>query len=281
MLRLFERLLYIANSSKYSEKDEYFYPLKNRLLLRHAVYDGYDEQVINKDCWNCNGTGIDKWDTDCDKCNSSGIYEVKKYYLKRYILNNRLYHSPQFMKPDGECKETIEGLIQHEPIASLTGKRACKWLMLRYDFLRLLKLELFNLTEIITSPMPKRFILANNIAEKLFVSGASLFSGHAPYYWTEETVKVVKLHKDANLSHLTWVLRAWQRARFTKKLKVYFNPLLIPIFILGSVFTGWMPCKISHNHILLSVTNDDDYMDSYQYYSFYHFKWMCRAYRKD
>ena len=79
-------LLYLANKKGISsDRKIKFYPLKNKLLPKYGVFDGWDLQRFDKECWDCNGAG-------CYRCRDTGIYETKRIMLDRYKIGNFLFY---------------------------------------------------------------------------------------------------------------------------------------------------------------------------------------------
>lgn len=116
----------IANTGWYLGKP-IFYKLKEKLLQLYGDYVGYDVQFIKKKCDTCGGTGnflywkkncygfTDGYDR-CNDCGGSGVYEVKKYYLKRFVLNDEIFHIPTYQAPKfgDRINATIKGKIKHD-----------------------------------------------------------------------------------------------------------------------------------------------------------------------
>lgn len=134
----------LANAGIYPERDAWFYPFKSRFLHAHALPDGFDVQVIVKKCW-C-GDGIyrgvdDHWPREfwqmCNRCGGSGVHRKDRVYLQRWLLGGRLYHKPvnrceMTCEPD-DVRNTITGLIKHEPVNEKRARRALLCLLLRYE----------------------------------------------------------------------------------------------------------------------------------------------------
>ena len=103
-----------------------FYPYKAQILKRYGIPDGYDVQHIQKECWHCDGSGIDPYtpgyvsraggwtEIYCDRCCGSGFYRDTTHYLQRYRFGDRIYHTP---KPKdeliGDERQGIQGFIEH------------------------------------------------------------------------------------------------------------------------------------------------------------------------
>lgn len=88
-----------------------FYQLKNELLEKYADHAGYDKQEVEYKCDACRGTGWYNMDRRCYRC-LDGVYSVRVYYLKRYVLNGQLFHRP-VDRVDGPINKTIKGLVEH------------------------------------------------------------------------------------------------------------------------------------------------------------------------
>jgi hypothetical protein len=124
-------LFHLANSATYPEKRDIFYPLKHELLRKYGIPDGWDLQIINNKCWDCNGSGECFYDqSDCYACDGTGIYSQCSIRLDRYRLGDRVYHIPQStgIEPSG-YKNKIEGLIRHETVSKEIGWTACQSLL--------------------------------------------------------------------------------------------------------------------------------------------------------
>lgn len=75
-----------------------FYNLKTTILNKHGSFDEYDIQFLKKKCTTCNGTGVfihynSKESEECHHCNK-GIYSEHKIALKRFLLNEYVFHIP-------------------------------------------------------------------------------------------------------------------------------------------------------------------------------------------
>ncbi len=116
-----------------------FYQLKNDILEKYGHEADYDLQTIKKRCYTCNGTGKIYMENRCPNC-INGVYSTKKVVLKRYVLNNAIFHKPMgelvfegnlkvfngyedfyptFKNEPfhGKIINKIDGLIKHEPMA--------------------------------------------------------------------------------------------------------------------------------------------------------------------
>jgi len=134
----------IANSGWYLAKP-LFYKLKDKLLQLHGDYVGYDVQFVKKKCIRCDGTGnFFFWKKDnygckeydkCNDCNGTGVYEVKKYFLKRYILNDEIFHIQTYQAPKfgDRINSTIRGRIKHDEYSADECYKALLKLAAFYD----------------------------------------------------------------------------------------------------------------------------------------------------
>lgn len=137
-----------------------FYALKNQLLEKYGHPADYDLQIIKKQCYACGGTGRFR-DMRCNRCDN-GIYQIRKVVLKRFILNNQLFHKPvgnlmettpakiaviehkydefecdyyptyKYLPLDGPIINTIGGLIKHTPYG-LNATWAYYYLLWHYN----------------------------------------------------------------------------------------------------------------------------------------------------
>jgi len=151
-------LLQKANAGTYAEKQDWFYPFKAALLKKHAAEDGYDLQIIKKTCWTCHGSGkanvcnscsynggcdncwhpssIIGKEVSCPKCNGTGIYSRKEYWLKRYKIGNAIFHVPMSNEKaiaNPELPNTFVGKIEHAPINQYEAKDCMLKLLFRFD----------------------------------------------------------------------------------------------------------------------------------------------------
>lgn len=103
--------LLVCNAAANHQYKQAFYKLKHAILEKHGHVDGYDKQTIVHKCWTCKGTG--KWNGQtCNRC-FNGIYRVNIYILKRYRMNDHIFHVPVEERPV-KFKNEIEGLVQHK-----------------------------------------------------------------------------------------------------------------------------------------------------------------------
>ncbi len=140
---------HIANSGIYSGKQSFYSNVKSVILEKFGIFDGYDQQIIKKQCWSCNGTGIYTHTTyhypegnktqrkePCYSC-IKGIYSTRQFFLKRYLLNEKLYHIPCDFEPiivtPDLIKNSIDGIIKHETVDSQKSHRAYIILLFLYN----------------------------------------------------------------------------------------------------------------------------------------------------
>lgn len=115
-----------------------FYPFKRRFLERFAVQDGWDLQTIEKECWNCDGSGEYRKGEPCRSCNATGIHHTNEHWLQRWVLASQVYHVPEFCSPPhylrGDSpKREFTGRIQHNPVCLRVAERAFLRLLLRHE----------------------------------------------------------------------------------------------------------------------------------------------------
>jgi len=92
-----------------------FYTVKNQMLLAYAAPAGFDKQIIKQSCWTCNGTGWYTSDSRCRSCYGDGVYQIRTYWLKRFVLNGELFHRPvEAAEVDGRIMNVINGLVHHD-----------------------------------------------------------------------------------------------------------------------------------------------------------------------
>lgn len=117
------RLLHICNTNPWclNHDKETFYALKQRLLEKHGVPDGYDVQKIEgKPCWSCDGSGTFYHYSGppemCFKCYGSGWFKHPVWVtLKRYRFGRYVFHTPEdrsYQKPDPDVTNII-GYVRH------------------------------------------------------------------------------------------------------------------------------------------------------------------------
>lgn len=120
--------LRLANAGAYACKRD-FYRLKDRILEQYGDPDGYDLQIIEDLCFNCNGDGC--W--RCDK----GVWDRRTFYLLRYHVGGLVFHKPErFLPPQydrqEDLRETIKGRIRHDEVDHRLAQRAAFRLMRKY-----------------------------------------------------------------------------------------------------------------------------------------------------
>lgn len=115
-----------------------FYPFKARFLKRFAAQDGWDLQIIEKECWTCEGSGQYAKGESCRSCGGDGIHHTNEHWLQRWILPGAVYHVPEFCSPPhwqrGDSpKNEFHGRIVHEPVPEAAARRAYWRLLLRHE----------------------------------------------------------------------------------------------------------------------------------------------------
>ena len=102
-----------ANAGNYTDKQLFYTEIKPVVLEKYASKAGWDKQTIIIKCNSCSGTGIYYNKVKCWNCNN-GVYAIRTFYLKRYILNGIIYHIPQTENPKEPVINDIKGRIEHE-----------------------------------------------------------------------------------------------------------------------------------------------------------------------
>jgi hypothetical protein len=220
MLNFLKQQLYLANAADYRGKQEFFYPLKHKLLQEKAKYEGWENQKIIKVCW-CS----DYHDDGCNRCNFTGIYSERTYYLQRWNLDDHIYHVPVNEKPEGEALNQIQGKITHCHVSKEEGRQALIWLMLRYqpflllklwlglkqrEFVYYLKVAWWDKNYIYTSYLmfPDWFIQFN--LDKILIAFAVLFTGYYPLNFRKDGFYIGKPKRnDKAFQHFLWMLQPW------------------------------------------------------------------------
>ena len=213
MLKFFQHQFYLANAAEYPGKKPFFYDLKRSLLQRHGYHDGWDLQEIVYECWNCGGTGEDKYGDYCNKC-EDGVYAIRQFYLERWVLGSRVYHVPILEKPNTKPWNKVEGRIKHEAIARDVGRNALWILMARYQPVLLAKLYRGLWRSVLSYRMNRLhqdFIFCQGWI-RYAIAVASIFSGWIPMSIRVYGVQIVrKTEHPASVAHLVWLRDAWHR----------------------------------------------------------------------
>lgn len=106
------RLLHVANSRPPHTRREEFYALKDRLLKRYAVRDGYHIQEIKKECWGYLDTnGCDR--SEGCRCYGSGFYDHFFVRLEVYRWRGYEFHRPVERRCRPTAAPDIVGYIEH------------------------------------------------------------------------------------------------------------------------------------------------------------------------
>lgn len=118
-----------------------FYGAKDFILSNFAQADGRDVQRIDDPCFGCDGTGVRGWfrrdgGESCWKCNGSGIYRKRFFWLDRFRFGPYTFHRPvagvEFYDPP---QVTIRGRIEHRPFEDSERSAAdLAWLFNREAF---------------------------------------------------------------------------------------------------------------------------------------------------
>lgn len=149
-------LAFILHHANRYSKDKEFYAIKDRILKKYGVSDGYDIQHIpGKRCWSCGGTGRHYYysntypykaydSTDCYHCNW-GWYKLPQWIcLERKRFGKFTFHRPlkrefyvknpwtaEGMGFEVSNRPVIESYIEHE--YHWFSRWACLILFLFYD----------------------------------------------------------------------------------------------------------------------------------------------------
>ena len=136
---------YKANAGNYRYKQSFYSDIKNPVLEKYAEFIGYEMQVIEYPCNSCDGDGKFKHyhyedgrrylikTEPCWHC-TNGIYQIRKFTLKKYVLNGVIYHIPGDFNPYVRHLSTvIKGRIEHEPVDSSEALNAYLILLWWYN----------------------------------------------------------------------------------------------------------------------------------------------------
>jgi hypothetical protein len=144
-----------------SAKSNSFYVLKDRILSVFGHENDYDLQHITKKCRSCNGSGYYYRATKCYHC-FKGVYEKYDVVLRRYLLNGSVFHVPvgrlegnrlkiwagygestddfdypsskwRYESFSGIIKNTIMGLVNHQPPGEINANWAYWYLLHRFN----------------------------------------------------------------------------------------------------------------------------------------------------
>ena len=124
-------LMHVANASRAQGDD--WYSLKNELLARYGVADGYDTQRIEATCHDCLGHG-------CRRC-SNGVHHITRTMLNRWTLQGYHFHTLGRTKLTEDELEVLRAAnplhthytthVQHGPgINEKASREAFLWLVL-------------------------------------------------------------------------------------------------------------------------------------------------------
>ncbi len=106
--------------------NEYFYKIKNKILIKYGKHLGYDVQFIEgKKCYSCGGTGIhhnyyhNEWQQDvCYHCFNGWYKDPVWNILSRVEFGKYIFHQPYqraYKKPEISTN-IIDGYISHTKI---------------------------------------------------------------------------------------------------------------------------------------------------------------------
>lgn len=144
----------MANAGQYAFKRDWFYPFKTRFLVKHAIPDGYDLQIIERLCHSCFGTGI--WTSEytgrediCWRC-TKGVYDLAHIRLTRWDLCGEIFHCPdgRILSSQTGHRNVFHGLIKHaQTVPDSHAFRAFLRLLLRYEPLTLWNIQTLRLKQ--------------------------------------------------------------------------------------------------------------------------------------
>lgn len=115
-MEMIGRLLHVANSYPGCIDKRRFYAMKDRILSRFGIEDGFDIQHIEgKQCWSCDGTG-GLWEPGgCWRCLDGWYKRPVWVTLQRYKLGRYTFHLPRersYEKPEPDVTR-ITGYVEH------------------------------------------------------------------------------------------------------------------------------------------------------------------------
>lgn len=118
-----------------------FYDFKSRFLRRFGSVEGFDLQHVPRTCHACDGCGEYLKGVPCDRCDGSGIYDVRDHWLQRWRLGDSIYHKPMdhadvyhlfgFQYPEPVME--FQGLIRHEQVDARVANRSYLRLLIRHE----------------------------------------------------------------------------------------------------------------------------------------------------
>lgn len=283
MNKYLQEMFAICNAGAYPERQVYFYPLKNKLLKKHGVWDGHDLQEIEHYCWNCEGTGIDEWHDrgQCSSCNGTGIYRTVEVVLIRYRLGNKVYHSPTDIPAVQVApKIVIKGLVRHKQPDREEFIKALKILLFLYDFPSFYSLmyELYRDSKPGQATYWCHFSV-RNLIERWFYTIAILMSGAMPL-WDYESVEVT--YKSFEKYRLfSWIISPYDRYVYQRYLQLRVNKLKW-FARLCLLFTGWSLIKYNAQGLWCKYSSLDDWKYyKHGYPALSHLQWILNAYRSE
>lgn len=134
------KLLHYANRRPPTLREQEFYAIKEKILLRHGRKIGYDVQHIRKDCYSCDEAGMFRCDwkmpEPCWNCGGTGVYDEFWTLLEKYQLGKYTFHRPVskvYENPGYQTFGKIEGYIRHDTPGYYISAECAFWLFLIYD----------------------------------------------------------------------------------------------------------------------------------------------------
>lgn len=134
------KMLHYANRRPPALREQEFYAIKEKILLKHGQKIGYDVQHIRKDCYSCDETGTFRCDwkmpEPCWNCGGTGLYEEFWTLLETYQLGKYTFHKPVskvYENPGYQTFGKIEGYIRHNTPRYYLSAECAFWLFLIYD----------------------------------------------------------------------------------------------------------------------------------------------------
>jgi len=136
-------LSWLIHHANREGRNEYFYRIKNRVLVKYGKHIGYDVQFIEgKKCHSCGGTGEYAkygWNgqvydfVDCYRCFNGWHKRPTWNVLERVQFGKYIFHQPlkQLFKGPSKNDKIISGYINHKQ--SKYGTYALTALFLLYE----------------------------------------------------------------------------------------------------------------------------------------------------
>lgn len=114
-------LSWLLHHANRGSKNQHFYAIKNKILLKFGKVVGYDTQYIaGKKCHTCHGTGIYRsmysdYQDHCYNCHNGWYKRPEWNYLQRIEFGKYIFHQPwkrSYTKPE-VLPGLIDGYIEH------------------------------------------------------------------------------------------------------------------------------------------------------------------------